>query len=210
MIKVFGIVYREDQLLDGYERYFNKPNKTTGYLFEYNAMIDILSKDIKEDYLGILSWKFPYKTGIFRKKLENFIKNNPNKDVYILCRPLNVSYMEFSEKQHPGLRFLVKECCKHTGLEYIEDVKNIVYSNFFIAKTEIYKDYIENIIKPSIKILQNELWEYANKDSTYKGLSPEELEEQIGMRYYNMITFTLERLFSQYIQNKKLNICKIY
>lgn len=209
MIKVFGIVYKEDQILDGYERYFNEPNLTTGYLFEYNAMIDILSKDIPEKYLGILSWKFPHKTGIFRKKLEYFIKNNPDSDVYILCKPLE-KYMEFSEKQHPGLRFLVKECCKGTGLEYYEDVKNVVYSNFFVAKTEIYRDYIETIIKPSIKILQSELWEYANADSTYKGISPDELEKQIGMRYYNMITFTLERLFSQYIQNKKLKTCKIY
>ena len=210
-LKVYAIRYKEDQPLDeGYIEYFNKPNKVDGYLFEYKVIIDILDNHIiEEPYLAILSWRFPFKTGTFSKKLHWMMSKNPGYDVYVLCRPLPHDYMKFSEEKHPGLTELLKKVCEGIGVPFSKRVTWCVYSNFFAARTEIYKDYVETYIKPAIALLKGDLWELANKDSGYgktSKLKPEELEAQIGMRYYNMVTFVLERLFSQYLQNKKLKV----
>ena len=58
--KIYSIVYDINQCSE-YERYDNSHIKTIedkSYLFEYNPIIDITSKQIEEEYLGIFSYKF--------------------------------------------------------------------------------------------------------------------------------------------------------
>ena len=73
-LKIYSIVYNNEQIVE-YEKYDNSNIKTIeqrSYLFEYNPIIDIIQNNNfkKDDLIGIFSWKFPYKTLIFKKKLE--------------------------------------------------------------------------------------------------------------------------------------------
>jgi len=197
-----------------YERYDNSRIQTIedkSYLFEYNPIVDIVDNhDVKEDYLGIFSWKFPFKSGLFKKKLLWLMKNNPDYDVYSMCNvPFKNGYLEFTEKYHPGFMDIFKPLCQDLALT-VKEPKNPIYSNFFIMKTELYKDYVDTIIKPAIELLETKYKDLVWKDAKYTaGLKPENLKTFTGLDYYPFHTFVLERLVNQYIDNKGLSIKQI-
>jgi len=209
---IFSIKYKEEQPTFFWP-YLNKVNSAgqKSWRFEYNVMLDIFDNMLHnvadDEYVGILSWKFPMKTGMFDKKLERLVKD---KDIYTFCRPLpNPSYMNYSESHHPGLKFLVKTLCDRLGLMYKDNPK-VIYSNFVVAKKHIYKDYVDNIIKPALELLEGELWDLANKDSEYKaGLPKDQLKMYTGLDYYPMLVFVIERMWSQYLNDKKYTVKNI-
>lgn len=86
--KIYSIIYDTQQITE-YEKYFNqiKTIEDKSYLFEYPCIIDIIDNyNVQEEYLGIFSHKFPFKTGLFKKKLYWFLGNNPDFDIYGLCQ----------------------------------------------------------------------------------------------------------------------------
>ena len=97
--------------------------------------------------------------------------------------------------------------CKYLDFVFPTHCDLVVYSNFFIAKKEIYFEYIDTVIKPLIEWLENEpiiqqmLW----SNSGYMGLQKEQLKEYTGLDHYTYHTFVLERFFSIYYQNKLAN-----
>ena len=207
-LKIYSIVYNNEQIVE-YEKYDNSNIKTIeqrSYLFEYNPIIDIIQNNNfkKDDLIGIFSWKFPYKTLIFKKKLEWLIENNKDFDVYGLCKPIEKGrFLQWTEKQHKGFLPLFQNICKDLKLECKEPSK-IIYSNFFVAKYEIYRDFVNNIICPAIILLETKYKEEAWKDSNYKsGVESIKLKEISGLSYYPMHVFILERLISLFLENNK-------
>lgn len=204
-IKIYSIVYNDEQVIE-YQRYDNSHIKTIkdfSYLFEYNVLIDVIDNfNVKEDYLGIFSHKFPFKTGLFKKKLYWLLENNPDFDIYGLCLQYNLrgKYLDFTEKVHPGFKQLFYPLCKDLGLE-VKELEYVIYSNFVIMKTDIYRDYVNTIIKPAIYLLETKYKDLAWKDSNYKGLPRDQLKLHTELDYYPMFTFVLERLLNMYINN---------
>ena len=205
-IKIYSIIYNDEQVIE-YQRYDNSYIKTIeqlSYLFEYNCIIDIIDNfKIDDDYLGIFSHKFPFKTGLFKKKLYWLLENNPDFDIYGLCLQYNLrgKYLDFTEKVHPGFKELFYPLCKDLGLE-VKEPEYVIYSNFVIMKTSIYKDYVNDIIKPAIYLLETKYKDLAWKDSNYKGLPMDQLKLHTELDYYPMFTFVLERLLNMYINNR--------
>ena len=209
--KIYSIVYDENQLHE-YEKYDNshiKSYEDKSYLFEYNCLLDIVDNfNINEDYLGIFSYKFPMKTGLFKKKLFKILEQNSNYDIYTFCPnrvKLKGQYLSFTEKVHPGFLELFIALCNDLNLK-VKEPKYIVYSNFFIVRTDIYKEYINNIIKPAIELLETKYKEQVWKDSKYQGMEKQKLKQHTGLDYYPFHTFILERLFSIWIENKNYKI----
>jgi len=203
--KIYSIVYDKNQIVE-YEKYNNSHIKTIeqkSYLFEYNVLIDVIDNhNIAEDYLGIFSYKFPFKTGLFKKKLYWFLGNNPDFDIYGLCPQYNLKgkYLDFTEEVHPSFKEIFYPLCKDLGLN-IKEPEYVIYSNFVVMKTHIYKDYVNNIIKPAIHLLETKYKDLSWKDSNYKGLPKDQLKLYTGLDYYPMTTFVLERLVSIFILN---------
>jgi len=204
--KIYSIIYDEKQTIE-YEKYFNNINTVNmrSYLFEYNVLIDIIDnfKIDNDKYLGIFSHKFPFKTGLFKKKLYWLLENNPDFDIYGLCLQYNLKgkYLDFTEKAHPGFKELFYPLCKDLGLE-VKEPEYVIYSNFVIMKTSIYKDYVNTIIKPAIYLLETKYKDLAWKNSNYKGLPIDQLKLHTELDYYPFFTFVLERLLNMYINNK--------
>jgi len=205
-IKIYSIVYNDEQVIE-YQRYDNSHIKTIkdfSYLFEYNVLIDVIDNfNVKEDYLGIFSHKFPFKTGLFKKKLYWLLENNPDFDIYGLCLQYNLrgKYLDFTEKVHPRFKELFYPLCKDLGLE-VKEPEYVIYSNFVVMKTDIYRDYVNTIIKPAIYLLETKYKDLAWKDSNYKGLPRDQLKLHTELDYYPMFTFVLERLLNMYINNR--------
>lgn len=205
--KIYSIIYDTQQITE-YEKYFNKVKtiEDKSYLFEYNCIIDIIDNfKIDDDYLGIFSHKFPFKTGLFKKKLYWLLENNPDFDIYGLCLQYNLrgKYLDFTEKVHPGFKELFYPLCKDLGLE-VKEPEYVIYSNFVIMKTDIYRDYVNTIIKPAIYLLETKYKDLAWKDANYtSGLKGDELKQQTGLGFYTFHTFILERMFSIWLENNQ-------
>ena len=205
----YSIKYKEEQPVE-YKEVFNV-TKEKAWRFEYNVFLDKLS-EIKEHngYSGIFSWKLPLKTGLVKNILFKTLMYKSYEEYdFINLTPKNwkttKEYIDFSEKQHPGLEKLLKKVVNNLGKEYKYDKKFYTYSNFFIMKSELFADYVENWIIPSINYMENEIWEEVNVDANYKShLSKEEFKELTGLDFYNYLTFILERMPSFYIYDKKL------
>lgn len=211
-VKIYGITYNEDHFTE-YLKFDNSHRrdmiKDKTWRFEYNVLLDLRNTMEDNVYYGIFSYKFPTKTAITKNILCSILHNIDYKscDVVNLCPEyfkVGREYFTWSEQQHPGLLNLLEKVCKAIDLDYTNNPNHIVYSNFFICRGSIYKGYIDKV-KQALEVLEGSLWELANKDSGYKtGLDADNLEKMTGMRYYNMVTFVLERMFSIYINDLKV------
>ncbi len=215
--KIFGITYGNHTT--EFIPYENKFTEKT-WRFEYNPMLDIIENHVSdmsdEDYLGIFSWKFTQKTGMKKADLDEWLSEaqalESGIEVYNLSPFLghNIAgcgcFMDWSAKGHgETLRDLIKQCCRHTGMDYHNNPEQIVYANQFIAQKRVYIDYMESIIKPSIELLEGELWSIANKPAGYTaGIELKELKKNTGLEFYNYVPFVLERLMMQFIVNWRI------
>lgn len=201
-IDIHGICFKDTQNTE-YHRIDNKVSTIAekSYLFEYNV---ILNTPIVNDYTSFFSWKFRAKTGMNKRVLFNLLLDNHywNYDIINLCEPLPKPYLEFTEENHKGFMELFTNICADLGLK-VNEPKHTIYSNFFIAKKEIFIEY-QNLLKKAIELLETKYKEQAWKDSGYKGLPSERLKEVTGLEYYTFHTFILERLMSIWIDNKQI------
>lgn len=212
-LKVYGITYDSLNQYTEFEEYDNNNIKTIeqkSYLFEYNPIIDIIDNKVSDlvdtDYLGIFSYKFPYKTGLSKKLVEKLFlevsKTEGNYDVLGLASTMfKNNYLEFTEEYHPGFMGLFELVCKDLNLE-VKEPKNIVYSNFFLAKKQIYIKFVTEIVKPTIELMETKYKDLAWKDANYiAGLKGDKLKEMTGLEYYPMHVFVLERMLSMWLEN---------
>lgn len=205
--RIYSIVHKPEQISE-YIRYDNSLITTPdqkSYLFEYNPMVDILDNHlIEEEYLGIFSHKFHIKTGILRKKLYLFLNNFPNYDFYSFSKysSINFHLPGFNEKSHPGFREIFEPICQDLNLPM--SGQDLIYENFFITKTNIYKDYVNTIVKPAIQLLDTKYKDLAWRNAIY--IPNQSIFENTGLPYYTFHTFILERLINQYIEKNKFTV----
>lgn len=206
--KIYSITYDGNQPTE-HEVYDNSGVRTVesgSYLFEYQPMIKIIdaSELNPDDYIGIFSWKFPIKTGLFKKKLYWLMDKHPNYDIYNCCQEWGFAgkYLRMTEGFHPGFMELFNPLCQDLNLT-VSEPKEIIYSNHFIAKFSVYKEYVEKIVKPAISLLETKYKDLAWRNAMYRGLTADKLKEFTGLDYYTFHTFTLERLISIYLENNK-------
>lgn len=158
------------------------------------------------NYTGVFSHKFPFKTGLSKEMVYHLIKNE-TVDVISFCGQefktkagQVYKYLEFTELVHPGFMEGFKLLCNHFNFK-VEEPHCVIYSNFWVAKEEVYKEYVE-ILKEAVDFLHTpEMKEFLWKDSNYKGLSKEDLKQYTGLEYYPMGVFLLERLPSIWVDN---------
>lgn len=205
---LYSITYSPNQDVE-YKRIANRIStiEEKSYLFEYNKIIEYTEcweTYNKDSYLGFFSHKFPHKTGFYKKYVEEIL-NNEDSDVVIFCKQIP-DYLNWSEAQHPGLLSILRKVCTKLGLG-IEHGIPVVYSNFFVAKAEAYKEYVE-VLKKAIDIMEtdSEIKELCWKNTNYiGGLDSDQLFKYTGLKYYTFHTFVLERLISIWISNKGLS-----
>lgn len=208
-LNVYSITYEEGQYGE-YENVFNwrKKPEDGSIFFEYLPMLDAIDVENSE-YVGIFSWKMPFKNGISKTILYKLFKEFGDPDIINLTphyKGLSGRFIEWTDSYHPTFMDKFKVLCDKLGLKYAEP-KNIIFSNMVIMKREVYKDYLENYIKPAIELFKGELFEMGMENARYTaGLDAEECEKAFGLPYYPFTTFLLERLMGVYIDNKNLTI----
>lgn len=217
-VKLYNIVY-EDSQISQYERYDNSHIKTPeqkSYLFEYNPIIDIIDNySIEEEYLGIFSYKFATKFLFNRKvmtkeSLKYKLENSPGFDLYGLSNLGSTRFFgfEFIEKEHPGFFDIFLPLCQDLGLSK-DEPEFMINSNFFIAKTEIYKNYVNDVLKRAIGLLDGKYRELSWRKCKYDGGS-RDIMSLTGLPCYTFHSFILERLIAQYCATENLRIINLF
>jgi hypothetical protein len=216
--KIYSIVYDAAHSAQ-YERYDNshiKTPKQKSYLFEYNPIVDIVDNhSIEEEYLGIFSYKFATKfslngKAITKDLLRSRLENSPGFDVYGLSNLSSKMFFgfDFIERSHPGFFDIFFPLCDDLNLSK-EQPEFMINSNFFVAKTEVYRDYVNSVIKPAIELLDGKYRNLAWRKCNYAAAN-QNIMQLTGLPCYTFHTFVLERLMAQYCRTKGLKIINLF
>lgn len=213
---LYQIIYDESQREACYpfaKVYFNE---SLTVFFENSCISELVSAS-QADKVGVCSWKLKQKLrwniGTKRPITQELLET----DYEVMSFTKNSDYhgmLAFAEASHKGFMVTFRKIVEGIGKKCPGEVKKPIYQNHFMAKREIYQDYVNEYLNPAMELMQNdpEINKLVMADSNYSTLtskSPEhlkELEKKIGIPYYPMSPFLLERLFSVYVHNNKINV----
>lgn len=215
-VKIYSIVYDENQYAP-FEKYDNSHIRTLeqkSWRFEYNAIYNILHTQVDnfEGHVGIFSWKFSNKTGMFPNLLYRLLRGYKyNEYDFINLAPKmwkdGKDYLQFSEEQHKGLLEGLKEVCEVVGLSYTNNPKIVNFSNFYLMKRDVYRDFVGNYVIPAFQYMEENRDKFF-VDANYKsGVS--NIKELTGLDYYPLAPFVAERLILMYVEDKQLKTLNI-
>lgn len=93
-----------------------------------------------------------------------------------------------------------------------DELKYSIYENHFIARGEIYKDYVNRYLIPAIEFIGDDMVFFA--DSGYVQKKRDQVEIQrvqrlLGRKDWPICVFLLERLFSFYINSRNLKVINL-
>jgi hypothetical protein len=194
---------------------FAVPYKTEGLtVFFENYWIKELVLASKDEKIAVCSWKLKEKLRWYIGQRRELTQQVLETDYEVLTFTRNTKYHQMlaaANAWHPGFLKTFDKILAKIGVTRPNEVKIPIYQNHFAARTEIYKDYVQNYLVPAMDCIQNdaEINEMAMRDSKYSDLtnqSAAHLLLKIGICYYPMIPFLLERLFSVYVSNKRIAI----
>lgn len=189
-------------------------------IFFENEVIVKLVTETKADKIAVVSWKLKNKIKwnlAPPRRPEELTEEVLNNDYDVLPLTRNSRYHQMlaaADQNHPNFRSTMTKIVEGIGKIMPFEVKVPIYQNAFSAKREIYQDYVNDYLIPVMELVKSdpEIYKLATVDSNYTTLtrkdclSATELQERIGMPYYPLIPFILERLFSVYIENKKIKV----
>lgn len=211
-VDFFQIVYQQEQQKECYpfaRVHFN--NKLT-HFFE-NSVIKDLVLASKADKISVCSWKLRQKMRWNVCRPRSLTEEVLKTDYDVLSFTCNTKYHQMlaaADKWHAGFSGIMKRLLGSIGETFPSEIKTPIYQNHFCASSEIYLAYINDWLTPMMELMNDDKDCWA--DSGYSqlaredALKPERLQELIGVPYYPLHPFLLERLFSIFCHNKKIKV----
>lgn len=224
-----------DKTLDFYQIYFKDEQKEKLYPFaipyKNEILTDYFENDVirrlvphsQADLIGVCSWRLSQKRGdsstpiVLRGDLtltEEKILSHEY-DIAVLTprshrhQPLLMASQWHGKAWDDAFTVFKRDFLSTLGIKIKHELSKSVYENHFIAKSEIYKEYVQTCLTPAISFMdQNVLFK---TDSGYvrKKRDPKEVkeyQEKTGRKDWPIAPFILERLFSIWIEGKGFKI----
>lgn len=215
-VDFYQIVYKQEHLNECYpfaKTYFN--DSLTEF-FE-NAVIKSLVMGSEAEKISVCSWKLKRKMrwNVCRPRpLTEEVLKTDFKVMSFTCNTKVHQFLAAAKQWHPGILEILKNILAHLGEPMPSEVKNPIYQNHFCATSEVYRQYVFEYLSPAMILMNSdaELRPMCWADSNYSQLAqsdaatPEYLKEKIGVPYYPMHAFALERLFSIFCHNRKIKV----
>lgn len=213
--KLIQLYYEDSQKVHCYP--FADLHFTGGLtIFYENYWIEKFVREAKTEKIAVCSWRLKEKLrtyiGIPRPITQEVLET----DYDVMTFTRNTKYhqmLEFARAKHPGFKEAFTKILQKIGVTEPHEVKIPIYQNHHCSRTEIYKDYVKNYLTPAMDCIKNdkEVNALAMSNSMYttmqtRDVSSEYLMQQIGVPFYPLAPFLLERLFSVYVHNKRLNV----
>lgn len=230
-VRAFQIYYEHSQaenLLPGFIPYFN----THTDIFLESSVISRIEKEnrhLNYNWLGVFSHKVNKKLiqdsmyGDFNFKRIEYMCNHRSAQDYDILAPKPSRYPWENVRKHHQPR--EQHAAKHLwrGFDvllqklkipnlnngnYLDKELNMIYTNSFVAKKQVMRDFIESMLDPAIKLIETdeELHRLCRNDANYNRPVPENFTKFTGMTYWPVAPFILERMINTYIftHNKKV------
>jgi hypothetical protein len=206
------IYYDDAQLAQLYG--FAVPYKNELDLFFENSVIAKVVPATKADKIGVCSWKLREKQRYYIGRPRPITEEVINGDYDVLSFTKNTKYHKMianAEMNHVHFNPCFDKILLQIGKTRSLEVKDAIYQNHFMARKEIYQAYVDRWLIPAMEQIENDpvIHEMAMRDSNYSQLSQQSaqhLKDKIGIGYYPMIPFLLERLFSVFCQHERIKV----
>lgn len=216
MVDFYQIIYDESQRASCFEFAKVHFNDSLTVFFENDCIAKLVS-NTQADKIAVCSWRLKQKLRWYIGKPREITQELLESDYEVMSFTKNTEMhrmFAFAESNHKGFLVAFKKVLDAIGKTCPGEVKKPIYQNHFSAKREIYQDYVKEYLNPAMEIMKNdpEINKMVMVDSNYSKLAPKEpdhldkLRDQIGINYYPLAPFLLERLFSIYVHNNKINV----
>lgn len=217
------IIFREDQRDRCYPFATVYENKTLTDYFENSVICDLVPT-LSADYISICSWRLAQKRGDSIMALQGDTLLNKEKilshdfDIAVLTprspqhRPLAMASMWHGQAWDKAFDVFKREFLPTIGITCPDELNNAIYENHFIAKREIYHDYVAKALRPAIAFMDTR--DVFREDSGYinkkrNAQEVKEYQDKSGRNDWPIGVFILERLFSIWINKKKYKVINI-
>lgn len=214
------IIYDEEHKKECYPFATIYKNETLTPYFENSIIAELVPRNGAEN-IGIVSWRLQRKRGdMFRlldKSLTHEKLTSVDYDVAVLTprSPTHKALFMAAQWHHPAWdqafpifkRFLKNDL----NIKVPNELSHPIYENHFVAKREIYYEYVNNCLCPSINFMSRNNIFSINAGYT-KRKTAQEVQayfEKTGRRDWPIAPFILERLFSIYCEGKGFNIISL-
>lgn len=215
-VNLYQIYWKEEQLSNLFDFSIPYKNEKLTYFFENSVIVDIVPRETS-DKVGIASHALRQKVGHGIPMRQEFTKEVIEWDydvLYLGRKQVEHRMLYLLDQWHPGAREILELIFVKLGLDKPKDPKDPIYQNHFIAKTEIYKEYVGQFLKPAIELMSydEEISKMCMEDSQYFKLKPPYSEfatrcrEAFGIDYVPLHTFICERFFSCWIHGKPIKV----
>lgn len=223
-IDFFQILYDETQREKLYP--FAKPYFSCGLTpyFE-NAIIAGVVPTSNADYIAVCSWRLKQKRGDTIVQLGGMGKDELSLAKIEAAMPFDVAILTPHTPSHKPLAMApnwhgkawvdafnaFKPFLAQFG-KVPDELRYAIYENHFIARKEIYHEYVSTYLLPAIRFIGDNPVFYM--DSLYVPKKKDQAEIQRVQKLlkagdWPILPFILERLFSFYINDKGFNVIKL-
>lgn len=213
------IIYDEEHKKECYPFATIYKNETLTPYFENSVICELIGDGkINSELISICSYRLARKRGdMFRlidKTLTYEKLTSIDYDVAVLTprSPTHKALFMASQWHNPAWdqafpvfkRFLRNEL----NIKVPNELSNAIYENHFIAKRDIYHNYVNNCLKPSIDFMdRNEIFSIdAGYTKRKTAIEVKRYMELTGRNDWPIAPFILERLFSIYCEGKGFKI----
>jgi len=212
--ELYQLFYKEEQKEKLYP--FSIPFQTVGLtIFFENYWIAMIVSTSKAEKIGVTSWKLADKMRLRVGLREPLTQQALNSDYDVLSltkNSLKHTMLAHLYQWHPKSKETIALLWQKLGLKLPGEVKNPIYQNAYIAKTEIYKAYIENFLIPAMDLVNTDqqLNELMLMPSGYgklsRGADMKSVSDKLNMSDYPLCPFILERCPSIWYDMNKIKI----
>ncbi len=216
----FYQIYFKDEQLDKLYPFAipHKNERCTDY-FENSVIAELVPKS-SSDYISVCSWRLRQKRA--EGASEVILKNSKSFELTeerILSSDFDIAIL--TPRNHKDIA--AKFCLWHPEngpaalgkfrqfIKIPETVDHAIYENHFIARREIYQDYVKNCLIPAIAFVSEE-WIFSSASGYITKKSQQEIEayqKATGKKDWPIAPFILERLFSLWSNKKGFKVINL-
>lgn len=210
-LKFYQIYYDDIQLTELYP--FAIPYKTgspTSY-FENSIIADVVPK-AKSEFVSVCSWRLRKKRIDRSMQLKGQVELTEEKilsasfDVAVLTPSNNQNALHMARQWH-GQPWV--DALKELGnfIKIPAEVSKAIYENHFIARTEIYQEYVQTCLVPAMAYMRDKEVFFVDAKYASRKTPAEQkrYKELTGRNDWPIAPFVLERLFSIWMDGKGFN-----
>lgn len=199
--------------------YIPYKNENCSVFFESEVIRNLIEtgSHLDAEYFGVVSYKLKQKLSYIMKEkwasMPNISNHSTNEftpelfeaalldkkpDIMSFQRHMPHDPIMVADRFHPNFSQYFKEIMLKIGYKWEPThFENVFYCNYFVAKSEIYKKFAQEMLIPAMEIMKNmpELME----NSGYPMKLPDNLKQSFCINHYPYHAFICERMISYFV-----------